>query len=444
MTDKRAGLEARKLDKFRALVRHAGAHSPYYANIIHERAIDIDTCVPSDFPVLTKSLLMANFDAIVTDRRITRQVVTDFLAHSSDPRDRLFDEITVTRSSGTSGEFGYFLYTPADFKRMNADRRRSVKALLGFLRGRRKPLRRISVAFYGATGGHYGGVTSLVNLQRGFMRLLVRTGAFEVNTPLPPVVEALNVFHPDVLLGYTTALKMLAAEQRAGRLRISPIAVIASGEVTTKSDVSLLSEAFTRAWTLNAYACSEHLGMGYSNPDGDTMTLADDNLIFELYDDHTVITNLFNFTMPMIRYRMSDILVPVSPPGAHPIVIKTVVGRSELLPTFRNSAGATDFLSAHTIGVILVKGVTRFQMQITGPESFRFPFCVEDGMDERERAAAVAGVKARLTEILVQKGLGNVTFETPIVEDIALNAQTRKFQLIVDQQRRPGEPGEAS
>ena len=37
----RPQLEAVKLDKFRALVRHAQAHAPYYADLIAQRNIDI-------------------------------------------------------------------------------------------------------------------------------------------------------------------------------------------------------------------------------------------------------------------------------------------------------------------------------------------------------------------------------------------------------------------
>jgi phenylacetate-CoA ligase len=56
--------------------------------------------------------------------------------------------------------------------------------------------------------------------------------------------------------------------------------------------------------------------------------------------------------------------------------------------------------------------------------------CVDAGLDSEQRTAAAAGVTARLAEILEQKGLGNVTFEVPIVADIPLNERTRKFQLI--------------
>jgi phenylacetate-CoA ligase len=273
-------------------------------------------------------------------------------------------------------------------------------------------------------------------MQQGIRRLFLDARAFEVNTPLPDVIEKINRFQPDALWGYTTALKMLGDEQRAGRLNIKPAAIIATGEMVTKADVQFLASAFGGAAALSMYACTEHMLVGISNPDGDTMTLLDDNLVFEFHEDHSVVTNLFNFTMPLIRYRMSDILRPISAPGARRIVIQNLVGRTEQMPVFANRAGGTDFISPHTINEIFVEGVTRFQMQITGPSSFRFPICVEPQLSGAGREAAAAGVKARLAEILAQKGLGNVTFEVPIVADIPLNERTRKFQLIVE--RDPG------
>ena len=427
----RAELEAIKLRKFRSLVRHASLHAPYYAGIIRERGLDVDTCTPADFPVLTKTLLMANFDAIVTDPRITKKVVADFLTRSSDPKERLFGEITVVHTSGTSGEVGYFLYAPADHARMRASSMRN-RAVFRHLMPRRWPgLRRFRVAFYGATGGHYAGVTGVAAMQRNLARIVVNAQAFEVNTPLPSVINQLNQFQPDVIFGYTTALKMLADEQRAGRLKIQPMAVAATGEMVTKADMQYLSAAFGGATASSIYACTEHMMLGVSNPDGETTTLTDDNLALEIHDDHCLVTNLFNYTMPLIRYRMSDILRVVSEPHARRIVIQNLVGRLEQMPTFLNSAGVRDFISPHTINEVFVPGVTRFQMQITGPTSFRFPICVDAALDDRARNAAALGVTARLREILEQKGLGNVTFEVPIVAEIPLNERTRKFQLIV-------------
>jgi phenylacetate-CoA ligase len=438
MQESRAGLEAAKEKKFRALLRHVHAHSPYDAKIIRDRGLDAETCGVGDFPLLTKSILMANFNDIVTDRRVTKQVIADFLTRSTDPKERLFNDLTVMHTSGTSGEVGYFVYAAPDFGRVRSWSSRNREAFRGLLPGFGRRLRRLRLAFYGATGGHFAGVTGMASMQRGMAKLFIDARAFEVNTPLPAVVEGLNKFKPDALWGYTTALKMLGDEQRAGRLNIRPAAVVASGEVVTKADMLFLSAAFGGATALSMYACTEHLMLGISNPDGETMTLMDDNLIFEFHEDHSVITNLFNYTLPLIRYRMSDILRPVSAAGAPRTLIENLVGRSEQMPVFVNGAGAKDFISPHIINEIFVKGVTRFQMQITGPSSFRFPICVEPELDGTQRAIAAAGVKTRLAEILAQKGLGNVAFEVQIVADIPLNERTRKFQLIVTCARQGG------
>jgi phenylacetate-CoA ligase len=434
----RAEFEAVKLRTFRALVRHANAHAPYYADIIRERGIYLDACTPADFPVLTKSLLMANFDRIVTDRRVTKKAVADFLSRSTDPKDMLFGDLTVMHTSGTSGEVGYFLYAPADYGRMRAAAMRNRSLFRAAFPRLGLRLRRIRVAFYGATGGHFAGATGMASMQRGVRRFFIDARSFEVNTPLPEVVARINRFQPDMLWGYTTALKMLGEEQRAGRLDIAPSTVAATGEMVTSADLGFLSGSFGGASAASIYACTEHMMLGISNPGADTMTLLDDNLIFEFHEDHSIITNLFNHTMPLIRYKMSDILRPVSEPGARRIVIANLVGRTEQMPMFVNAAGTKDFISPHTINEIFVDGVTRFQMQITGPGSFRFPICVDAALSEDKRSGAAAGVRARLAEILAQKGLGNVTFEVPIVADIPLNERTRKFQLIVT--RRAAEP----
>ena len=427
-------IELRKLKKFRALVRHANIHSPYYKRIIAQLGIDVETCVPTDFPLLTKAILMANFDEIVTDPSITKQAVADFLTRSSDPSDLFLNKYTVMHTSGTSGEVGYFLTKRSDMRRSfagNFSRFRRGRKQGRSMRFSMPKLRRFRLAFYGATGGHFAGATALARAQKGLARLFVKAMAFEVNSPLPSIVAQLNEFQPDFIFGYTTALKMLGEQQRQGSLRITPRGIGATGEMVTKEDIEFLSDSFGGVRAIGIYACTEHMSMGVTNPDSETMTLTDGNLIIEFHEDHSVVTNLYNFTMPLIRYRMSDILRPVSAPGEYPVVVENLVGRCEQMPHFRNAAGALDFISPHTINEVFVKGVTRFQMQITSDTSFRFPVCVEADLTEDQRSAITRGVEQRLGEILQQKGLANVRFEVPIVSDIPVNPVTRKFQLIV-------------
>src|SRR5262245_35756611 len=113
----RAEFEELKLAKFRRLVRHARERSPYYARIVDERGIDVDKCVPADFPVLTKSILMKNFDEICTVRGITKAGIAEFLTRSKDPAERFLGKYRVIHTSGSSGEVGYFVYSPEDWMR---------------------------------------------------------------------------------------------------------------------------------------------------------------------------------------------------------------------------------------------------------------------------------------------------------------------------------------
>jgi len=422
---------AMKLAKFRQLVRHAAQNAPYYAELIRERSIDIDHSTPADFPPLTKGMLMAQFDRIVTDRRITKQGIADFLTRSHDPLELLLDEFRVIHTSGSSGEVGYFVYSPADWARGVAQglRQRRRRARLR----RRRRFGRMRFAYYGAIGGHFAGITMMRAASRGLARLLMRAAYYEVNNPLPETIAALNEFQPDFLAGYTGALTILAGKQREGVLRIAPIAIATAGESLSATDKTTLEEAFGCEAT-NGYGSSEHLMMGFAFPGGSTMILHDDDLIYEMFEDHTLVTNLFNYTLPLIRYRMADVLRPVasrSDPSSPYLEIESLVGRTELIPKFINEEGTEDFISPHTINEIFVAGVSRFQMRLTGPAAFRFAVCLDEVLTPQQRDEAVQRLQQRLCELLEQKRMSNVKFTVEVVDHLAVDPRTRKFQLIV-------------
>jgi len=430
----RVEFDAMKLDKFRKLARYANEHSPYYKQIIRERGIDLDRCVPADFPVLTKTTLMANFDAVVTDRRITKQVVADFLTRSVDPNDFLFGDYHVLHTSGSSGEMGYFLYSAREWVHgMSSGMiRRSSRP-----RPKKKGFGPWRFAYYAAVGGHFAGVSMMSSATRGLGRFFMKVGLYEVNSPLPEVIEQLNKFQPHFLGGYTTALKILAAKQREGVLRLNVKGVATGGETMTPADKALLESAFG-CEANGGYACTEHLMMGGSNPDGRTMTLYDNDLIYEFFDDHSLITNLFNYTMPLIRYRMSDILRPLpnekppDNPQAPYIVIDNIVGRTEKMPLFLNRDGVEDFVHPISIVELFIAGVTRFQMQLVSKSSFRFLVCLDGLLNPQQRAETLAATQQRLREFLNQKLMDNVTFEVIPVADLPVDPKTGKFKLIVD------------
>jgi len=420
----RAAFEAAKLEKFRALVAFLTADSPYYAEIVRTRSIDTQTCSPQDFPVLTKALLKEHFDRIVTVPDVSRRAVEEFLTHSKDPRDLLLDKYLVIHTSGSSGEVGYFVYSEEDWVRATARQHRG--------NARAAPMSRWRVAYYAAVDGHYAGVSTFMNpWRRAEPNVEIRL--FDVNDPLSTVLEDLNRFQPDFLCGYTTALRILAERQAAGDLHIKPVILRTGGEALTERDRALLFGAFgcdVGGW----YGSSEHLLMGTTKYDSTDIVLYDDDLLYEFFDDHTLVTNLFNRTLPLIRYRMADVIRPAyEDRSSEPyLTIRSLVGRSEVLPTFVNRSGEEDYISAITIAELFVAGIARFQMHLLSKTRFLLKVLLDRQLSRAQGDDAIEAMRRRLGGILRQKSLDNVEFDVQAVDDLPIDPVTRKFKLVVD------------
>src|SRR5690348_16605140 len=81
----REAFERRRLRRFRKFATYVREHSPFYKRIMAEQKLDPATCTPEHFPVLTKSVLIQNFDDIITDRTIQARDVHGFLHESTTP-----------------------------------------------------------------------------------------------------------------------------------------------------------------------------------------------------------------------------------------------------------------------------------------------------------------------------------------------------------------------
>ena len=418
----RESLAKRRVEKFRRLVRHAAAKSPYYRDLIQSLGIDVATATPEDFPPLTKTELIRSFDRIVTDPRVTRRALTEFLDRSKDPYELFQDEFYVVHTSGSSGELGVFVYSREDWSR----------GVAHSLRINPFRLRKRRLAFFGATKGHFAGVSLAETCRRPVLRHFYDVARFEITGPFAPVIEGLNLFQPDILMGYPTALTLLAERQIRGELAIAPTWVQTSGEPVLASQRERIEQAFGVP-LLNVYACTEHLIMGVGRADFGGMYLFEDDLIFELHDDHTLITNLFNHTLPLIRYRMNDVLVEkVDPRPLLPFrKVEDIVGRSEHTPVFLNERGEEDFVSPFAFIEFVAANVRRFQLVVRDREACLFRVCLETGLEESERREALADVSERLAQIFADKDMRNVAVEVEAVDDLTPDPRTGKFRLIV-------------
>ena len=129
---------------------------------------------------------------------------------------------------------------------------------------------------------------------------------------------------------------------------------------------------------------------------------------------------------------MSDVLIPISEKNTYPTIAKNLISRTETKVYFENSLGETESFTSFITRRFYVKGVSRFQMQVTSSTSFLFPICLETHLTEKEKTEAIEKVQRNLAELLHKKNLDNVSFNVFVVKEIPVNKKTRKFQLIVD------------
>jgi len=300
-------IEETRLHGLRELLRHAKENSPWYARRLTD--IDPDTATLEDLTnvaPMSKTDLMENFDAIVTDRRITRRVVEDHLSNL-DSDAYLFDEYHAVASGGSSGSRGVFVYGWDDW----------TECALSLLRYRtRRQLADPAITRDSVRAFVTGGKAS--HMSYAIIRTFFGDGAVAVPAVLPmdQIVSRLNELQPVVLGGYSSRIAALAAEQVAGRLNISPRLVGTASEPLLPEMRSAIENAWNRP-VINMYATSEGASAsscGY----GAGLHLNEDVCVFEPIDASgrpiqgntraakLYITPLFSYTQPLIRYELTD------------------------------------------------------------------------------------------------------------------------------------------
>lgn len=415
-------LVAKQHAKFRRLVAFAYRNSPYYARLIRKRHIDPATCLPQDFPILTKNELLEHFDDIVTDRAVTAQRIGAFLDASADPGDLFDDKYLVVHTSGTSGQVAYYIFTPPEWERGH----------LHYFRIHRWGLRR-RVAHIAAMNGHFHGAVMSRRCQHGFNRLAFNIRRFDINEPIDRIIDGLNSFQPRVVSGYGGALKILAHFRKSGDLKISPQGLFYGGEPLTPQQREEIAGLFGVP-VISVYASSEHLIMGATLPGTNLMRMFEDYLIFEFASDHLCVTNLFNYSMPLIRYRMDDVLTPIGVQRRpHPFtLVKDLVGRSEQTLRFVNKHGREDFIHPSIIGEFFVPHVQAFQVELIDQHRFNFRVQLDRSLDRFGHEETLRRIRERLRQLLAQKDMDNVRFAIVEVDGFGIDPRTGKFRLIVD------------
>jgi phenylacetate-coenzyme A ligase PaaK-like adenylate-forming protein len=327
-------LTAARRGGLRRLLTHAVEHSPFHRRRL--AGIDVDRVEPSDLtalPVMTKADMMASFDDAVTDRRLTLRLVEEALAATRTEPVTIHGDYIAMATGGSSGQRGVFVYDRTTLAGFASALSRNLMARLRAVGG--PPPGGLPIAMVSAASAvHATGLAPALSAGRD---MPFRFQPVPVTLPIGEIVERLNRLQAPALYGYASMLARLADEQRAGRLRLSPVVVTSTSETLTDDMRAAISDAFA-APVVNTFGSTEGL-IGATAPGEHVLTFNSDMCIVELVDDDdrpvgpgtpsakVLLTNLYNTVQPLIRYELNDSFTARPADPGHGHLRATVDGR---------------------------------------------------------------------------------------------------------------------
>lgn len=414
--------------KLRRVLTYAYEHSPYYKNAFEAAGLtaeSVRTAPLSAFPTLDKTTLLERFDSLITVPDVTQEELRRFDSEQAANRKPYKGKYQVVHSSGSTGTPGYFLYDTAAWNRM----------LLGIIRGALwdmsmpQILKLLAkgprITYIAATDGRYGGAMAVGD---GIDGVGAKQMYLDIKTPLAEWVRQLRAFRPNIIIGYPSAIKILAELMEQGEVELKVVRVISCGEPLGSSLRSYLESVFhTR--TVNFYGASESLALGAETDPAEGMLLFDDMNVIETAEDGIYLTCLYNFAQPLIRYRLSDQLTLEAPKGRYPFTRAVgLLGRNEDLLWFQDARGKREFLHPLAIEGFCIQGLLDFQFRQTADDAFEM---LAETAEEADRGFIQSEMLVRMRSILLEKGLDYVQFYIRFVDQILPDPRTGKKQLIV-------------
>lgn len=419
--------------RFKKLLRHVLQNSRFYQLYYKEHGItikNIENISVTDLPPISKQMMMDHYDDLVCDRFLKRKNIEEFLSGSAKPKEKYRNIYTVIHTSGSCGTLSLFVYGPEDWA--------VIKALVVARVIKPNPYfyRKIKVSFIGATDGHYAGVSLASEVPPLFGRFL----PFSINSPLETIDDKCNAFCPDVLSGYSSGIHLLSQEQLKGNIAIRPERIICTSDPLTAEMRNTIKQAFGTE-PVNFYAGSESLTMAVQCERHENLHLFTDWHIFEAVDDdlrpvaagtpgNLLLTNLYNYTQPLIRYQMHDEVVINEQPcgcGSPFSTIRNLAGRQEEFLWFDTADGKRDYLHPIVLVELFVAGLKKFQVIQTQRNAMLMKVMVEG-----DQAAVLAAIRQRMHEIFCGKKLDTtVKLTLEVVHDIPNDPKTGKYKLII-------------
>jgi phenylacetate-coenzyme A ligase PaaK-like adenylate-forming protein len=432
-------LAAHQAERLRALVQHAATRSRFYQELY--KGIRLDQPIQlQNLPVITKAMVMEDFDRLVTDPKLHLSEIQDYITHAAG--DALYrGEYRALSTSGTTGLKGIFVYGRREWSLVLADTLR-WQQVVGV--SPRLP-NRLRIATVGASSPAHVSYRLTASGDVGLFKIRMLDATAAMNE----LVRALNDFQPEVLLPYPSVGALLAAEQLEGRLRIQPRIISTHSETLSSGMAAIMEKAWGRA-PLDHYGLSEHPNCGCACKYRKGIHLFEDLFIAEVVDDRNrpvpagesglklLLTNLYNFTQPLIRYEVSDMLTigkEMCPCGRPFRLVSKIGGRSDDIIYLRGVGGAK--VPIHPLhfydAIEAVEGIKQFQI-VAGSDGIYVQLVARAGVDKASLSKALI---ERLNHSLSSVGVLAAKLEVEFVGQLKPSIELMgKTKLIVSRPER--------
>ena len=400
--------------RLRELVNHARENSPYYRELYKDVPEEFAL---SDLPPTDKRRLMENWDRWICDRNLTLAGAEEFMKDLSNIGGKWKKKYLLFTTSGSTGTPLVAVYDKTANNIMGAiaacrsyARQEDLKAFLK--RGGK------SVGVF-ADGGFYLGNSSIRSRLKSMPWKKKQLAVSSALYPMETIVEQLNAFQPDMLGGYPSHLELLMEEAREGRLNISPAIIMTGGEYLPEKLRWELAETF-RCYVQTSYSCTEG-GTVACECRRQHFHINEDWILLEAVDaegdpvpegvqsDKVLLTNLYNYTQPYIRYEVTDrVIFHREPCGCgNPAPWIELEGRTDDVAVLEQNGKPVRVPPLPIYAVLKeVPGLRRFQLLVRPGNDLELRMEEKDGED-REQVFGEA--KERLEAYLKTQGVTQLT-----------------------------------
>lgn len=395
--------------QLKKLLKYVKANSQRLAELY--RKVDEDVTL-RDLPVVTKELIMKDYDNWITTSDFTLKDLKEFAADENAAGELFQGKYLIAETSGSTGYPFFMAYNRAESEVMFKATNANLKTKFALYR---------PACFLYPFDKHIISVCTAKHSHRKYPLMRNSFLMKDSNAPTGEIVEFLNQKKPKILCTYVGTAEMLAGEQMKGNLHLKVKEVIVAGENLQPKTRKYIQEAFAGCRVRSLYGSTETSGMAIDCDCGH-MHLHNAGVIIEPVDENNrpvpagqmshkiLVTALREKTVPLIRYEVSDKIAIHNTPckcGNRAPWIE-VEGRSVEPPLiFRNESGevtvSTFILFVKTMGLANVR---KLQLILHGYDRIE---CRVNFIDDTGAQESFEEIRQILVDSLAKVNVHNVT-----------------------------------